>query len=84
MYRFKKAVTQATGVRSKKIVLFENRLKKPVYEIQILDESETQGLGVRLRDLLLPLFFPIRRGSQDSLDRDDDKDFPGRKGWVSG
>ena len=81
MRRFQNSRSYNTRLNSKKVVRFEST-KRPVHEIKILDKSETVGLGVRLQDLLHPLLFPIRRGSQDSLNEDDDDDFPGRKGWV--
>lgn len=53
-----------------------------INEIKILEQQPTLELSVRFRELLAPLLFPVRRGSQD-YDSDDDTDgFPGRKGWV--
>ena len=51
-----------------------------ILEVKVLEKKETEGLGVRVSELLSPLLFPIRRGSNDLVEVEED--FQKRKGWV--
>ena len=58
-------------------------IKKPdILKVTVLEQSETEGLGVRVNELLAPLLFPIRRGSDELVEVEED--FYKRKGWVGG
>jgi hypothetical protein len=86
MNRFKYLVKKSTekdyGKSRHTGLLVKKGKVKIINEVKILEQKPTLQLSVRFRELLAPLLFPVRRGSQD-YDSDDDSDgFPGRKGWV--
>ena len=51
-----------------------------IKEVQVLEQRETEGLGVRVSELLTPLLFPVRRGSSDLVEVEEM--FYKSKGWV--
>ena len=55
-------------------------VKPDTKEVQVLEHKETEGLGVRVGELLAPLLFPVRRGSSDLVEVEEV--FYKSKGWV--
>lgn len=77
--------TEALDMASSQTVVgYVSRRKKreDVIKVKVLERRQTLNLSVRFRDLLSPLLFPIRRGSQE-FDSGNEEEFVGYKGWVT-
>ena len=63
-------------------IIVKGKDKKRVNIVNVLEQKATLELSVRFRELVKPLLFSVRRGSQDE-DSEDEVEFEGRKGWVN-
>ena len=76
MAQIRRLVSKETAEKDKLRIVEKPDTK----EVQVLEQSETEGLGVRVGELMAPLLFPIRRGSSDMVEVEEM--FHKSKGWV--
>ena len=76
MTHIRRLVSKETAIKDGLKIVEQSDIR----EVKVLEKRETEGLGVRVSELLSPLLFPIRRGSNDLVEVEEE--FYKRKGWV--
>ena len=76
MTHIRRLVSKETAIKDGLKIVEQSDIR----EVKVLEKRETEGLGVRVSQLLSPLLFPIRRGSNDLVEVEEE--FYKRKGWV--